>query len=102
MGEYVGWARDLARELSAAGFTVDPDPPHTNTFQVHAPGRADAVNERLAEFMERERLAPGSPWWDAPVPGLVTTEVAVQGAALAHDPAQVARLWTEIVGLRRS
>ncbi|WP_395695101.1 threonine aldolase family protein [Nocardioides sp.] len=102
VGEYVGWARDLARELSAAGFTVDPDPPHTNTFQVHAPGRADAVNERLAEFMERERLAPGSPWWDAPVPGLVTTEVAVQGAALAHDPAQVARLWTEIVGLRRS
>ena len=36
---------------------VDPDPPHTNTFLVHAPGSADAVNERLAGFMER------ASWW---------------------------------------
>jgi threonine aldolase len=97
MGEYAAWARAVAAELAAAGFTVDPDPPHTNTFLVHAPGDADAVNERLLAFMERELVAPSDPWWESPVPGTITTEIAVQSASLELDPAQVARWWTEIV-----
>lgn len=97
MGEYVAWARDLASALAGAGFTVDPDPPHANTFLVHAPGSADAVNERLLGFMERELVEPCGPWWDAVVPGFVTTEVAVQAAALELDPAVVAGWWHEVV-----
>ena len=97
IGEYVAWARALATELVAAGFTVDPDPPHTNTFLVHAPGSADAVNERLAGFMERELVVPSGSWWDAVVPGMVTTEIAVQSASLDFDPATVAAWWGDLV-----
>jgi threonine aldolase len=99
MGEYTAWARAFAAELAAAGFRATPDPPHTNTFLVHAEGSADAVNERLAEFMERERVAPCGPWWDADVPGVATTEIAVQAGTVEHDPARVAGWWA---GLRQS
>ena len=97
MGEYAAWARELAAELAAAGFTVDPDPPQTNTFLVHAPVDPDAVNERLAAFMERERIAPSGAWWASAVPGMATTEFAVQSGSLGFEPAQVARWWAELV-----
>jgi threonine aldolase len=97
MGEYVAWARALATELSARGLRPTPEPPHTNTFLVYADGEADAVVERAIAFMERERIQPCGGWWDAPVPGFVTTEVAVHDAALAHDPAQVADWFVEVV-----
>jgi len=97
MGELVAWAGSLAALLSDAGFQVDPDPPHTNTFLVHAPGTADAVNERLLGFVEREQVVPCAPWWDAAVPGFVTTEIAVQVAALDFEPARVAGWWAEVV-----
>jgi threonine aldolase len=96
MGEYVGWARDLAAELVAVGFRVTPDPPHTNTFLVHAEGSADSINERLAAFMERERVAPCGSWWDSEVPGFAATEIAVQATTVAHDPARVAAWWSEL------
>jgi threonine aldolase len=97
MGEYVAWARSLATHLADAGMTVDPDPPHTNTFLVHAPGSADDINERLVAFMERESVVPSAPWWDAAVPGFATTEIAVQAASLDFDPAVVAGWWQEVV-----
>jgi hypothetical protein len=96
MGEYAAWARDLATELSQRGLRPTPEPPHTNTFLVHAEGEADAVVERVIAFMEREKLQPCGGWWDAPVPGFVTTEVAVHDAALMHDPAQVADWFVEV------
>jgi threonine aldolase len=98
MGEYAAWARAFAAELSAAGFRVTPDPPHTNTFLVFAEADADAVNTRLADFMERELLAPGGPWWSSDVPGIAVTEMAVQSASLDFEPAQVAAWWREIAG----
>ncbi|MGY2702992.1 MULTISPECIES: threonine aldolase family protein [unclassified Nocardioides] len=97
MGEYAAWARSLAALLADAGLTVDPDPPHTNTFLVHAPGPAEAINERLLAFLERESVVPSGSWWDAPVPGFATTEVAVQAASLDFEPAVVAGWWREIV-----
>jgi threonine aldolase len=96
MGEYAAWARAFATELVAAGFRVDPDPPHTNTFEVFAEAEADAVNERLADFMERELLAPSASWRPSGVPGIASTEMAVQSASLEFDPAQVAAWWTEV------
>jgi threonine aldolase len=96
MGEYAAWARSLAALLVAEGLVVDPDPPHTNTFLVHAPGVADEINERLVAFMERESVVPCGPWWEAAVPGFATTEIAVQAASLEFDPAVVAGWWREV------
>jgi threonine aldolase len=93
MGEYAAWARAFAAELTAAGFRVTPDPPHTNTFLVFAEADVDAVNERLAAFMERELLMPSSPWRGSDVPGIAVTEMAVQSATLAFEPAAVAAWW---------
>jgi NAD(P)-dependent dehydrogenase (short-subunit alcohol dehydrogenase family) len=98
MGEYAAWARALAEELAAAGVRINPDPPHTNTFELFCEGEADAINLRVIGFMERTRLQPCGFWRPAPVPGLATCEVAVQAAALARDPREVATWLTEIMG----
>jgi threonine aldolase len=97
MGEYAAWAGALAGELAALGLTVAPEPPHTNTFLVHVPSPAEEVNERLAAFMERTGVRLAGPFRDAAIPGWATTELAVQAAALEHDPAQVARWWAELL-----
>lgn len=97
MGEYVVWARALAAELAERGLRPTPEPPHTNTFLVHAEGEAEAVVDRVIAFMERERIQPCGGWWEAPIPGFVTTEVAVHDGALVHDPAQVADWFLEVV-----
>ena len=98
MGEYVAWARSLADELTARGLKVTPDPPHTNTFQLFADGSPQEIIERKIAFMEREKVDPCGGWWESRVPGVSMTEVAAHGAALAHDPAQVAE-W--IAGIAR-
>jgi threonine aldolase len=98
MGEYAAWARAFAAELTAVGFRVTPDPPHTNTFLVFAEADADAVNSRLADFMERELVVPAQPWRSSDVPGIAVTEMAVQSASLDFEPAQVAAWWREIAG----
>jgi threonine aldolase len=98
MGEYAAWARAFAAELTAVGFRVTPDPPHTNTFLVFAEASADAVNTRLAELMERELVVPAGSWWDSDVPGTAVTEMAVQAASLDFEPAQVAAWWRETAG----
>jgi threonine aldolase len=98
MGEYAAWARALASEVSAVGLRPWPDPPHTNTFLIHAPGEEDAVAERVISFMEREKVRPCGGWRATDVPGFVVTEVAVHDGALEHDPAQVAAWLAEVTG----
>lgn len=98
MAEYAAWARELATEVSARGLRPYPEPPHTNTFLIHAEGEADAVLERVIVFMEREKIQPCGGWYAADVPGFVVTEVAVHDAALEHDPAQVAEWMLEVTG----
>ena len=97
MPEYVAWARTLAERLVEAGVRVNPDPPHTNTFELFAETEADAVNERAIAFMERTGVQPCGIWRAAAVPGLASCEVAAHAAALARDPEEVARWMTEIV-----
>jgi threonine aldolase len=98
MGEYAAWARTLAAEASAVGLRPWPDPPHSNTFLLHAEGEEDAVMERVISFMEREKIQPCGSWSTADVPGFVVTELAVHDAALQHDPAQVAAWLAEVTG----
>jgi threonine aldolase len=89
MGEYVAWARVLAEHLVAAGIRVNPNPPHTNTFELFADGEPDAINERAIAFMERTSIQPCGAWRPGEVPGSATCEVAVHASALPRDPAVV-------------
>ncbi|MET0525626.1 MAG: beta-eliminating lyase-related protein [Nocardioides sp.] len=98
MGEYVGWGRALAARLVEEGVLVNPDPPHTNTFELFAEGEADAINERAIAFMERTRVQPCGIWHAAAVPGLAQCEVAVHAAAVPREVEQVARWLGEITG----
>jgi threonine aldolase len=98
MGEYVAWSRTLATELAARGLRPCPDPPHTNTFLLYAEGDADAISERVVEFMEREKVQPCGGWSPADVPGFVVTELAAAEPALDHDPATVAGWLADLVG----
>jgi threonine aldolase len=96
MGEYAVWARELAAALVERGLKVNPDPPHINTFQVFAEAEPDDILERKVAFMERERIEPCGGWWAAQVPGTAMTEIAAHGAALDHEPKQVAAWIAEL------
>jgi len=98
MASYVAWGRELAGLLVAAGVRVNPDPPHTNTFELFAEAEADTANERAIAFMERTRVQPCGVWQSAPVPGVASCEVAVHAAALSRDPEEVTAWLTEIAG----
>ena len=69
IGESVAWARALADELVGRGLRLQPAPPHTNTFLVFADGDPEAITGRVAEFMEKEQVAPCGGWWAAKAPG---------------------------------
>jgi threonine aldolase len=90
IAESVAWAAALAKELGDRGTRVQPDPPHTNTFQLYAEGDPDAISERVVEFMEKEKVVPCGRWWAALAPGLAMTEMTIHRAALDKDPAVVA------------
>lgn len=90
LSEHLAWARALAAELPAHGITPNPDPPHIPTFEVFAAGEADVVNERLITVMTSERVQLCGLWRAADEPGRVVGELMCSGAALAHDPADVA------------
>jgi threonine aldolase len=96
MEEYAAWARSLAAELTERGLRVQPDPPHTNTFQVFAEGTPEQVVERKIAFMEHTSVEPCGGWWESRVPGIAMTEVAVHDAALEHAPTQVADWFAEV------
>jgi threonine aldolase len=97
MPEYVAWGRELAGLLVDRGVRVNPDPPHTNTFELFAEGEPDAINERAITFMERTRVAPCGLWRPSSVPGLAVCEVAVHEAALPRAAGEVAAWLTEII-----
>lgn len=90
MGEYVASARRLATALEGRGFRCTPSPPHTNTFFVHAEGDAETLTQRLVARMEADRVAVGSPWRPADVPGWAVTEVAVAAVVSAQLAEEVA------------
>jgi threonine aldolase len=98
MGEYVAWARALAAELVSAGLRVHPEPPPTNTFQVFADAPVEEVRERLALFMEREKVQPSGNWRATDVPGVSVTEVTAYDSALGFEPARVAAWYAELAG----
>ena len=55
MAEFHERAGELAKALSAAGFRVLPDPPHTNAFRLFAEADAVRLDTASVEHMERTR-----------------------------------------------
>lgn len=92
------WAIELAAALNGRGFRTFPEVPHVATFLVHAPGEADALNERLLAFAEERGILPSGLWRPADVPGWSVTELACYESAIGHDPVAVAGWMAEAVG----
>lgn len=96
MPDHLAWARRLAGALRAEGFRMYPDQPAISTFAVFADGDADALNRRLAAYMEATSVRLCAAWRAVGAPGRAMTEFAVYSSALEHDPADVARRLTEV------
>ena len=90
MAERRTWARAAAEALTARGLRCQPDPPHTSTFLVHAPGTADAVNDRLVAWVEEHATLLSGAWREGTAPGTVVNELVVAGPAIQRDPDEVA------------
>ena len=97
MAERRTWARAVAEGLTERGLQCQPDPPHTSTFLVHAPGSAEAVNERLVAWVEEHATLLCGAWRDGVTPGTVVNELVVAGPATEGDADEVAGWLAEIV-----
>jgi threonine aldolase len=101
VADTVAWARAFAAELPSY-VTAQPRVPHTNQFKLYAAGEADIVNERALAAVEERHI--GLPAWQAaPEPGRISTEIAVTGAALRLEPAEMAAFLGSVIisaGLR--
>lgn len=87
--EYVAHARVVAAALregfAAAGvpwMRVQPEPPHTNEFQVWLPYDADVLAEAAIRQAEETGTVLFAQGWEAKGPGLAYTEVYVRAAGL--------------------
>ncbi len=95
MADAVAWARAFAAGLPSH-VTVQPGVPHTNQFKLYAVAEADAINERVLVLVEERHV--GFPAWRATrEPGRITAEIAVTGAALGLDPAEMAGLVGSVI-----
>jgi threonine aldolase len=82
MAEYHHRAVEMARHLRSAGFSVSPEPPHTNAFRLYVDKPAEQVEESVVATMEQEGLVLTSPWRSADVPGCAWTEFTVGPATM--------------------
>jgi threonine aldolase len=95
VADTVVWARAFAAELPSY-ITVQPGLPHTNQFKLYAAGEADIVNERVLALIEERHIGLRA-WQATQEPGRISTEVAVTGAALGLDPAEMAALVSSVI-----
>lgn len=98
MGEYVAWARAFAAAAGERGLRVFPEVPHISTFLMYAEGEADVINQRLLDHMTDHGVQLTPLWQAAEVPGMAMTEIAVYGAALEFEPADVAHRLAGLLG----
>jgi threonine aldolase len=82
MAEYHDRAVEMAGSLRAAGFSVSPDPPHTNAVRLYVDEPADRVEAAVVATMEQEGLVLTSAWRSADVPGCAWTEFTVGPATM--------------------
>lgn len=89
MAGYVTRARALAADLAARGFTLVPEVPHTNGFQIRLPGTPDALAAANRAFARRHGI-----WlfngFRALSGGQSAAEIIVGDAAMALEDAEIA------------
>lgn len=78
LGEFVQHARTLAAALARIpGLTVQPNPPHTNAFQVWLPGTPTALSERHRQFAAEHKQWLFDAFTDAPLAGHAMAEIQI-------------------------
>lgn len=82
LGEFVQHARTLAAALAhVPGLIVQPNPPHTNAFQVWLPGTPAALTERHRQFAAEQKQWLFDAFTDAPLAGHAMAEIQIGAAA---------------------
>jgi threonine aldolase len=82
MAAYRERARKLAAALAAQpGWRVLPEPPQVNAFQLHLPGRPDAIRQAMLDVARRERFWLGAACTASALPGHAMIEVVIGDAA---------------------
>ncbi len=82
LGEFVQQARTLAAALAKIpGLTVQPNPPHTNAFQLWLPGTPAALSERHRQFAAEHRQWLFDGFTDAPLAGHAMAEIQIGPAS---------------------
>jgi threonine aldolase len=100
MGAYRERARALAARLVAEpGWHVLPEPPQVNAFQLHLPGRPEALRAALLEVARESRFWLGAACVASVLPGHGMLEVSIGDAADEWgDEELVARLRDVVAG----
>jgi threonine aldolase len=97
MREYRDRARALAACLGALpGVRVWPDPPQTNSFQVHLPVAPECLRAALIDFAGRERVWLGARAAASIWPGHSMVEIVLGDAAEDWTDAE-AQAWWQVV-----
>lgn len=89
--DWVAKAKDIAAALAACeGVRVNPNPPHTNMFQLYIEGDAEALTEKHHELAEETGTFLFHSLRPAAVPGFGWTEVHVFESGARFDVSAIA------------
>ncbi|WP_238161380.1 threonine aldolase family protein [Kribbella antibiotica] len=97
MGDLHQRAVEVAMALQNEGYRVVPDPPHTNSFQVHAPRDAEAMDTAAVDRMERTRESICWSWRPSAVPGWSWTELVITPHSLQWPVSEIAKAYGELL-----
>lgn len=98
MGEYRERARALAAFLRALpGARVWPDPPQTNSFQLHLPAPPGRLRAALLDFAGRERVWLGARAVASIWPGCSMVEIVLGDAAADWTDAEATAWWQAVL-----
>ncbi len=103
MPAYAERARELAAGLAALdGVRVNPDPPHTNAFQLYVDVAHGDLAEAGLRIAEETRTALVLGWDAADVPGWAFTEITVGDATLAWSLDEQLTVLADQIALART
>ncbi|MEX0943971.1 MAG: beta-eliminating lyase-related protein [Pseudomonadales bacterium] len=97
--DWVAKAKDIAAAFAACdGVRVNPDPPHTNMFQLFIEGNAEALTEKHHELAEETGTFLFHSLRPAAVPGFAWTEVHVFENGARFDASTIAPFMDQLMG----
>lgn len=75
-------AVELAAVFGELGFRINPEPPHTNAFQMYVDLPPETINERIVTALETDHVAVVQPMQPGHMPGTAWSEFTVGSATL--------------------